>query len=272
MANSKLIRFLLFFGLLITYHGSRITCYGSPVTISASIGLHQATIFGHTSPNSRVELTSPRVYALTFSDSAGYFEFTKTILPPNPSDLCLSSIDESSRHSLPVCIPSPPPQNYHTNLGPIILPPTLTIDANNLQPHSTTPASGLTIPNSTVLIHFYQVSSSRSLIPKVQAMSLPPLETKSNRQGFFSLSLPTDHYGQYRLFATTLFNNNSSPNSFSLNYQFKAESHLLSTLLLLCYFLTLTVFIFLVLINQKQPKNYFPVLYPKSLTPFKPNF
>lgn len=224
-----------------------------PVTVSASIGLHQATIFGHTSPNSRVEITSPRVYALTFSNSSGYFEFTKTLLPPNPSDLCLSSTDDSGRRSLPVCIPPPPPENYHTNLGPIILSPTLTIDANNLKAYATTPASGLTIPDSTVLIHFYQVSSSRSLIPEVQAMNLPPLETKSNNQGQFSLSLPTDHYGQYRLFATTLFDNNSSPKSFSLNYQLKAESNLLSVLLLLCYFLTLITLVILVLLNQRRP-------------------
>ncbi|MFA6518270.1 MAG: hypothetical protein WCV93_01300 [Candidatus Shapirobacteria bacterium] len=241
------------------------------VSISATIGLHQATIFGYTSPNSRVEITSPRVYSLTFSDPNGYFEFTKTILPENPSDLCLSSTDESSRRSLPVCIPPPPPNNYHTDLGPIILPPTLTLDADNLKAYATTPASGQTIPNSLVLIHFYQVSSTRSLIPEAHAASLPPLETKSNQQGRFSFSLPTDHYGQYRLFATTLINSSPSPNSFSLNYRLKSESNLLSIILLLCYFFTLITLIVLVLLNQKKSKHYFPALFPKSLIPFQSN-
>ncbi len=79
----------------------------SAVSVSSSIGENRVTIYGYTSPNSRVELSSPRVFAVTYSDPNGYFLFDKTLLPKNPSDLCLTSFDNNYRSTSPVCVPPP---------------------------------------------------------------------------------------------------------------------------------------------------------------------
>ncbi len=39
-------------------------------TITASVGENRVTIFGYTSPNSKVELTNPQVYSQTYSDNS----------------------------------------------------------------------------------------------------------------------------------------------------------------------------------------------------------
>ena len=99
------------------------------VKISASIGENRVSIFGYTAPKVRVELSSQNVFDVTFSNDEGYYLFDKTLLPKNPGELCLSSLDDSGRRSVPTCIPAPPATNYHTDIGPIILPPTITLDS-----------------------------------------------------------------------------------------------------------------------------------------------
>ena len=114
--------FLLLFFLISPFQIQALEQSNS-VNISASIGENEVTIFGYTSPNSKVELTGIDIYSLDYSDNSGYFEFNKLVLPKNPSELCLQSKDDSNRSSSLVCVPPPPATNYHTDIGPIILPP-----------------------------------------------------------------------------------------------------------------------------------------------------
>ena len=145
-------------------------------TVTASIPENRVTIFGYTSPNSRVELSNSKVFAVTYSDQTGYFIFDKTILPRNPSDLCLISFDNHGRTTSPICIPPPPLYNYHTNIGPILLPPTISLENDQIDPNSTVISSGQAIPNSTVSINFYKVNNNgQSFVKEVQAYSLPSL-------------------------------------------------------------------------------------------------
>jgi len=188
-------------------------------TITASIEENRVTIFGYTSPNSRVELSSPKVFAVTFSNQEGYFLFDKSILPRNPSDLCLTSFDNHGRTTSPTCIPAPPPYNYHTDIGPILLPPTISLENDQIDPNSTVISSGQAIPNSTVSIHFYKVNDAgQSFIKEAQAYSLPALTTFTDILGNFSLNLPTAYSSDYRLYASTKFNDNYSPKSNTLIY------------------------------------------------------
>lgn len=195
--------------------------YRSPAStiVTASIDENRVTIFGYTSPNSRIELSSPKVFAVTYSDQTGYFIFDKSILPRNPSDLCLISFDNHSRSTSPVCIPPPPPYNYHTDIGPILLPPTISLENSQIDPNSTVITSGQAIPNSTVSVHFYKVNDSGQSFPKeAQAYSLPAITATSDYLGNFNLNLPTAYSSDYRLYASSKFNDNYSPKSNTLIY------------------------------------------------------
>ena len=188
-------------------------------TVTASIPENRVTIFGYTSPNSRVELSSSKVFAVTYSDQTGYFIFDKTILPRNPSDLCLISFDNHGRTTSPTCIPPPPLYNYHTDIGPILLPPTISLENDQIDPNSTVISSGQAIPNSTVSINFYKVNNNgQSFVKEVQAYSLPSLTATTDGLGNFSLNLPTAYSSDYRLYASTKFQDNYSPKSNTLIY------------------------------------------------------
>ena len=201
------------------------------VTVTASIEENRVTIYGYTSPISRVELSSTKVFAVTYSNNLGYFEFDKTILPKDPSDLCLTTTDDSSRLSTPVCIPPPPATNYHTDIGPIILPPTITIDNESIKPNSTTVTSGQSIPNSPIEIYLYQIDSKAPIFPSldvalakfrpksVQAFGLPIFSTISDNLGNYSFNLPTAYATNYRLYSTVKFGDDHSPKSNTLNYR-----------------------------------------------------
>lgn len=244
------------------------------VYISASIGENEVTINGYTSPESRVELTSSRVYALTFADSTGYYEFKKTLLPKNPSDLCLIATDDAGRHSSPVCIPPPPATNYHTNIGPIILPPTISVDADNIRPGSTALASGQSLKNSPIEIYFYKVNDKAPAFAKAaHAYSLPVFQSISDNSGNFSFNLPTAYSSNYRLFATVKYQDDSSPKSNTLTYALPSLWYLFwlqynrLIVLSILFFFTLIIFFYLLFQSRHRPR-YLPYLYAKQLSTF----
>ncbi len=267
--------FLLLF--LIFPHHISATNYQreSSVSISASIGENRVTIYGYTSPNSRVELSSPRVFAVTYSGSDGYFLFDKTLLPKNPSDLCLTSFDNNYRSTSPVCVPPPPINNYHTDIGPILLPPTISLENDQIKPNTTIVTSGQAIPNSQVNVSFYKINDSGVSFPKeVQAYSLPLVTAATDKDGNFSINLPTAYSSDYRLYASAKFNDNYSPKSNtliyilpSLFYLFIQQNRLLIVLLPI-FILTIIILFYLLHLRSKiynlKPrflpaiKNYFP--------------
>jgi len=236
--------FLLFFLIFPKPVSATDYSIASSTSVTASIGQNRITINGYTSPKSRVELSSPRVFAVTYSDSTGYFIFDKTLLPKNPSDLCLISIDENYRHTTPICIPPPPATNYQTNTGPILLPPTISLENDTINPNSTVLTSGQTIPNSKISLHFYKVNDSAAAFPKeVQAYSLPSITITTDPNGNFSLNLPTAYSSNYRLYASTQFNDNYSPKSNTLVYILPSLFYLfLQQNQYLIYFLPLFLF------------------------------
>lgn len=189
------------------------------VTVSASIEENRVKLFGYTSPRTRVELSSAKAFAVTYSDDAGYYLFDRTILPKLPGELCLTAIDDSQRRTVPTCIPEPPPVNYLTDIGPVILPPTITIDQDAIRPNSTTIASGQGIPSSPIHIFIYQVSDRAPLFPKeVQAFGLPDFTTVTDASGNYSFNLPTAYSSNYRLYSTVRYQDEPSPKSNTLTY------------------------------------------------------
>lgn len=238
------------------------------VQITASVGQNYlTTIFGYGPPESRIELTSPQVFSATFSDHTGYFEFSSLVLPQNPQDLCLQALDENQRSTLPVCIPPPPGSDYSYKIGPILLPPTISLDADQLNTQNTTIASGQSFPNSDVLVTFFQVDSNPSLIVKpVVAIELPQLTLRSDNSGNFSFSLPTTYLTSYRFFVSAVYNNQPSPRSNPLFYtllQPKSFNPLILVILIL-----LVIFIIFTLrhFHSRRHFRYLPWL-PPSLVP-----
>lgn len=259
---------------LILFFPSPIFANQDKVLVTASIGTNQVTITGYTSPNSAVELTSSKVFSVTYSDSTGFFIFNRTILPKNPGELCLSSIDNSSRRSTPVCIPAPPPTNYHTNIGLIILPPTLTLDNSQIKPNSTTLASGQSLPHATVTIHFYQVDSHPGIFPQVaQAFGLPEFKVTSDSTGNYSFSLPTTYSSDYRLYSTVDYQSQPSPKSNTLLYKlpslfwlfWQQNGWLVITLIIFVLFLTFIFYLIYHRFSFKPPTRFLPALFSYPL-------
>jgi hypothetical protein len=251
------------------------------VQVTASIGQNRVTIDGYTSPGSKVELSSSRVFSITFSQSDGYFIFDRIILPKDPSDLCLTSQDDNSRRSFPVCIPAPPPQNYQTDIGPILLSPTLSLDSDTVRPNQSVVASGQSIPNSTININFFQINQNAAVFPKAaQAFSLPTFSTTTDDLGNYSLNLPTAYSSNYRLYASTIFDGFNSSKSNILTYALPSllwsfwleNSWLIITLPI--FVITLTMFFYLIHKSYLQPKRFLPAIFsfplaiPTSSNPF----
>jgi len=253
------------------------------VKVSALIGSGAVTIFGYTSPNSKVELSNPQIYDQTYSLPDGFFVFNRTVLPYTPLDLCLSSTDQSGRRTTPVCIPPPPPANFHSDIGPILLAPSLSLDRSDIAPNSTIQASGQSIPNSEVSIYFFQTKDNAPSFPKeAQAFSLPKLTVSTEPDGSYSFTLPTAYASDYRLFSSAQFLDEPSPKSNiltfhlpSLWYLFWSQYwiYIIFTPLLI---LTLSYLFYLIHLYLNpipyvtgMPVTYWLALYPKSLITIK---
>lgn len=227
------------------------------VSVSASIGENEVTIFGYTSPNSRVELTGINIYALDFSDDTGYFEFNKLVLPKNPPEFCLQSKDASNRSSSLICLPPPPATNYHTDIGPIILPPTVSLEQDKINPNSTVISSGQSIPKSTVTVYFYKVNDSAESFPKIaEAYSLPKIETTTDENGNYSINLPTAYSSDYRLYTSVKYDDNFSPKSNTLLYTMPSlfwlfiQQHIYLAILIPVFIFSLILFFLLLFFNS----------------------
>jgi hypothetical protein len=220
------------------------------VTISAQVPGNSLTIFGYTSPDSRVELSSSKVFAVTYSQSDGYYIFDNLTLPRQSQDLCLTSQDESNRLNNPVCIPEPPLTNNYTEIGPVLLSPTLSLDLQNQY------SSGQSIPNSIIRVYLYQQSSPVSIVKTVQAFSLPILETKSDSRGNYSLNLPNTTATNYRIFATTQYLDANSPKSNTLLYH---PNYFISLLYLIIPLIIIIVSLYFIF--KKSRRRFLPAIY-----------
>jgi hypothetical protein len=249
--------FLLFFFLLLLSQPVYAT-QNADIKVSAAVGENEVTIFGQSSPNSRIELTGINIYSLAFSQPDGSFKFDKIILPKNSSELCLTSKDTNNRTTTPTCIPPPPATNYHTDIGPILLPPTISLEQDKINPNSTVISSGQSIPNSPVTIFFYKVTDNAKSFPKsVLAYSLPALKTTSDNEGYYSLNLPTAYSSNYRFYTSVQYNDNFSPKSNTLLYLMPSFSslwiqrHSSLTIFLFIFTLTILLFFILLFLNSK---------------------
>jgi len=213
------------------------------ISISATIGEPKLTVFGWASPQALVELKGQRVSELAIADETGYFYFDRVFLPPpkpNYPEICLSVIDRSSRiSSFPTCLPPLPPKLGEIRVGPVLLPPTLSLEEGEFLPGEQVKATGATFPKSKVKIFLanenfpsngkktvslkpYIPKSLYSYIPKtapVYAFSLPQYEIQSDEQGNFEFNLPASYPQNWKVYATAEFQGSPSPKSTSLSFK-----------------------------------------------------
>jgi hypothetical protein len=260
----------LFFLLSREVHASQI--YQSlPVTVSAAIGDNYITLTGYACPECRIELSNAKTYAVTYSRTDGYFIFDHLLLPKDPGEPCLYAIDDSSRRSMPVCIPRPPIYNYHTSIGPVLLPPTVSLNDDQVKPLSTTAASGQSIPNSSVNIYFYQIDKHPGSFPKAaMAFSLPILSLITDASGNYSFNLPTTYSSGYRFYTAVSYLDSLSPKSNTLTFFLPPQNSVYLYLFATLFLLSLAVFAYLLsLYYHRQPPRYLPAIFSYPLTTFK---
>jgi len=210
---------------------SGISTKSASVNMDISIGEYQFDLFGYSSANALVTIEGMGIYDQTYADRAGYFEFNNRFSPFSPREACLTARDQFGRTTSPTCIP-PFPTKYNVSIGPVILPPTVSLDAQNYYQGDEIKLSGQTIPNTEVTFStfvdekksFVQYLSSiiynlsSMIYPRpVEAFTIPQLTARSDEKGNFSLLLPSSRPEFFRLFAQTSYENSRSPDSVRLN-------------------------------------------------------
>lgn len=199
------------------------------VTISASLGEPILKLWGYGPPNSRIELSGEAVADFAYSRTDGYYEFPKAYLP-SPTDLlypelCVTAIDPIGRASVPTCIPPLPTTRFSYDVGPVILPPTLSLDEGSVVPSSQSGAEGVTIPNSEVKIVLAEDSNSQktskySIVGTAYAYYIPDYTVKSDEHGYFSFNMPAASPKTWNVFAITSYSQGAtSPKSNTLKFE-----------------------------------------------------
>ena len=200
----------------------------SNIENSVSIGEFRFSLFGYTSPKALVTIEGMGIFDQTVANDKGYFQFNNRFSPFSSREACLSSKDQFGRLSSPLCLP-PFPVNYNVSIGPVIMPPTVSLDKKDYFMGDQVILSGQAVPNSEVnlamftnnnqslLSRIYHLSSS--IIRPVEAFSFPQLNIVSDSKGNFSVNLPSSGPEKFRLFAQTDFKKSVSPNSVKLNLE-----------------------------------------------------
>lgn len=198
------------------------------VDVSLSIGDHRFTLFGYTSPYALVTFSGLGIFDQTRADSTGYFIFNNRFSPFSPKEACLNAQDQMGRLTSEVCLPSFP-TNYNVEIGPVIMPPTLSLNKENYWVGDEVILTGQGVPNSQVNLSFFTEKTPLSIfnnllvqflpIKKAFALSLPPLSTKVDEKGNFAIALSSSAVKKYRLFTQVIFKEKNSPKSRKLTIE-----------------------------------------------------
>ncbi len=185
--------------------------------ISANIGVAaRFTIFGYTSSNASVFLEDIGIKEKTRADKNGFFVFSNLKIPKEGKITpCLFSQDNFGRTSPPVCLP--PVQNQSSAIGPVLLPPTLSVSKSFFFAGDKIIISGQTIPNTPVNLNFFKEKDlpelSLALVKPALALNKKAVETLSDEKGNFTFVLQTSDAQKMKIISNAVFNNSPSPQS-----------------------------------------------------------
>lgn len=197
------------------------------IIVSATIGIPKMTLWGYGSPESVVELSGVGVDQEVTSEANGYYSFDLVYLPNTSSfpELCVTAIDRESKVTPPTCIPAIASGNYFYNVGPVILPPTISIEAPQARPESQVSAQGQTIPGSSVEIKLARPEERSGIlgfrfVKRAFAFYIPSFTVISDAGGKYSFNMPTGDDTTWRVFAVTKYEDgNKSPKSNTLKFE-----------------------------------------------------
>ena len=205
MNKVKVLAVLFFICLLFSPTGAR--AQGKDVNVSASIGEYRFTITGYTSPGAQVVIEGQGVYDETTADRNGRFAFINRFSPFRPREACITAQDVNGRITLPLCLPHFPTQK-NVNIGPLLLPPSLSVDSNSYTVNAFGILSGKAAPESIVEIKLAKRSSVQSI----------DLTTNTDRHGNYSFTLPTQKAEAVHIFSRNYFKDLQSDKSLTLTF------------------------------------------------------
>jgi len=190
------------------------------VKVTATIGDSHLNLYGYTSPQALVTLEGMGILDHSYADNEGYFQFSTLFSSKSSREACLSSKDQLGRSSSPVCLP-PFPAGNDVSVGPVIMPPTISLNSQNYYMGDQVILSGQAVPNTEVSLSMFgdnEKTSNFALIRPVEAFTFPELKIKSDNKGNFSINLPSSNPKKFRLFAQANFMKSISANSINLNF------------------------------------------------------
>ncbi len=181
------------------------------------------TIYGYGPSNSEVSLKGFGISEKTISDSSGLFMFSEiysfTYTYP---ELCIQAVDDRKRTTQPSCIPALQGDRLiPLEVGPILLSPTISISENKIKEGNDALLTGKTTPNTKVSVHISKNEASEnklSIVRIANAYNLPVIDTKSNEEGEYSITLPTGESAEYKIFTSAVFGEDLSAKSNSLTF------------------------------------------------------
>lgn len=198
-----------------------------PVEISVFIGEHRFTLFGYTSPYALVTFSGLGIFDQTNADKNGYFIFKNRFSPFSPREACLTAQDQFGRLTSPVCLP-PFPTDYNVEIGPVIMPPTLSLDKNEYWIGDEMILTGQSVPESQINLSFFSQKKSNIFINflakkvflgNVYAQNNKNLQTFTDKKGNFSIKLSSSQVEKLRFFTQVNYDKKISPESRKLTVE-----------------------------------------------------
>lgn len=156
--------------------------------VSAFIGEFRFSLTGYTSPYARVIFEGQGIFDETFADKYGKFTFLNRFSPLSSREACLTAHDTDGRSTRPLCLP-PFSVKKNVVIGPVLLPPTVSVTQDVYLVHDYGGLSGKAAPDSSVAIDLY---SDNTKIP---------LTTYTDASGDYSISLPTEREKTLRAYS-----------------------------------------------------------------------
>lgn len=116
-------------------------------------------------------------------------------------EICLTTLDSDRRVGFPLCIPIRP-QDLNSEIGPLLLSPTVSLTRGDLIQSQDGEFMGKTIPDSKVNISFFDSDNSLvGFIPEALASDMPVISTYSDLSGIFRVKLSTQRIARFHVFA-----------------------------------------------------------------------
>lgn len=196
------------------------------IIVSATIGIPKMTLWGYGPANAVLELNGIGVDQATNSDDSGYYSFDLVYLPNTDSfpELCVTAIDNQRRTTPPTCIPPITSGDFFFDVGPVILPPTISVGSPETNLDTDVSAQGKTIPNTKVDIKLARPDAKKGilgfqLVNHVMAFYIPNYSVTSDKNGDYSFNMPTATATTWRVFAIANYqNDNKSGKSNTLKF------------------------------------------------------